>query len=446
MIVLEPSPLRFASSRAPGAGGRPDRRAASPSDWHAPAAGARSVIRLGGGLASLLCLLLAACPAEEPLPCGEACEPSAGGSGGSAGAGGTGGTGGLGAVEFLAAPTVRVPSATVAVVEFSATRLAEATLSAGPAGEQPTRTQAAAATTFQVVLGGLSPGTAHELTVELRAPGGATSATESLSFTTPEAGAPLRILFDAAHGEDAGNADWLLDEPGAAVPSPPDPGGPEDWAGAYSSFGYELYRTGRFELRSNPRGVELTAGSLAGVAVLVIPEANRLLPAAEAEAIWEFVRGGGGLLLLGNHAGSDRDGDGQDGADVADALLAAAPELGIRLVKNDIEREDPTTALGEHLLLRGPSAPVRALSFFDATELTVEAPAVELARRARTEPGTGVLAAAVSLGTGRVVVVGDSAGADDGTGHPGNTLFNGWNDYDNGEFYVNCVSWLAGEL
>ena len=51
-----------------------------------------------------------------------------------------------------------------------------------------------------------------------------------------------------------------------------------------------------------------------------------------------------------------------------------------------------------------------------------------------------------TLGEGRVVVIGDSAGADDGTGWPQDNLFDGWSDHDNAAFYLNGVSWLAGEI
>ena len=43
------------------------------------------------------------------------------------------------------------------------------------------------------------------------------------------------------------------------------------------------------------------------------------------------------------------------------------------------------------------------------------------------------------------MIVGDSAGLDDGTGHSNNELFDGWTDFDNQRFYPNVVSWLARE-
>src|ERR1700730_4846845 len=41
---------------------------------------------------------------------------------------------------------------------------------------------------------------------------------------------------------------------------------------------------------------------------------------------------------------------------------------------------------------------------------------------------TGAFITTSTFGSGRVAIWGDSSPIDDGTGQPGNTLFNGWND------------------
>lgn len=365
-----------------------------------------------------------------------------GGAGGSSGgAGGGGGT--ADTLTFELPPTAEALVSEVVTVRARANRpaLARVTLSGGASGQQDFGSPRQE---FEVVFGGLAPGEAHLVTFSLQdSQDAGLRATAEVAFTTPAATAARVVLFDAAHGEDAGNADWLVDEPGSTRPSPDEPSGPEDWAGAYSSFGYALWSTGRFEIRTNPRGRALDAGALAGVDVLVLPEANERFSAAELDAIWAFVRAGGGLLAIGNHAGSDRDFDGYDGADVLDLLLADAPEIGVRAAKDDINREAPTTKLGDHPTLRGPFGRVASLGFYDATTLLLEGTVATPV--ASTSNGAGVLIAALPLGQGRVVIVGDSAGIDDGTGHGNNELFDGWTDFDNQRFYPNAVSWLAGE-
>ena len=63
--------------------------------------------------------------------------------------------------------------------------------------------------------------------------------------------------------------------------------------------------------------------------------------------------------------------------------------------------------------------------------------------------GGGVKAFASEAGTfgaGKVAVWGDSSAIDDGTGQPGNNLFNGWNDPagTDAALALNATAWLAG--
>jgi hypothetical protein len=49
----------------------------------------------------------------------------------------------------------------------------------------------------------------------------------------------------------------------------------------------------------------------------------------------------------------------------------------------------------------------------------------------------------IAYGTGRVFLLGDSSPTDDGTGAPGNTLFNGWGVYSHANLLVNASLWAA---
>src|SRR5206468_5542046 len=59
---------------------------------------------------------------------------------------------------------------------------------------------------------------------------------------------------------------------------------------------------------------------------------------------------------------------------------------------------------------------------------------------------TGAFFTTSTFGSGRVAVWGDSSAIDDGTGQPGNTLFNGWNDPagTDAALGLNATAWLAG--
>ena len=50
------------------------------------------------------------------------------------------------------------------------------------------------------------------------------------------------------------------------------------------------------------------------------------------------------------------------------------------------------------------------------------------------------------LGAGRFAALGDSSLYDDGTGTPGDTLYDGWDSYSDATLAVNTVMWLAGDL
>ena len=75
-------------------------------------------------------------------------------------------------------------------------------------------------TEHRVLLQMLEPATTYEIRV-----GDDTGFTGTISETTPASpGGPFQVLFDAAHGEDAGNADWVIDDnfPAPSPASDPD--------------------------------------------------------------------------------------------------------------------------------------------------------------------------------------------------------------------------------
>ena len=53
--------------------------------------------------------------------------------------------------------------------------------------------------------------------------------------------------------------------------------------------------------------------------------------------------------------------------------------------------------------------------------------------------------ACAAYGKGRVVVLGDSSPAEDGTGDPNDKLYIGWAKYDNGKLIGNATIWLMND-
>ena len=178
-----------------------------------------------------------------------------------------------------------------------------------------------------------------------------------------------RVLFDARHGQTAGNADWIVDADSSQqiwsdyrcarlghhhsaqrFPTPPQatigPDTPETvWSGGISAWAVDLVQDALDPARGRDWTIEqypwdapeLTFGDpmnpqdLASYDVLVLCEPNVLFTDGEAQAIREFVASGGGLFLCADHETSDRNCSG-GGAELHDS-----PFILNRLMRTDVE-------------------------------------------------------------------------------------------------------------
>ena len=276
------------------------------------------------------------------------------------------------------------------------------------------------------------------------------------AIDAPAATLPIRVLFDNTKAEQAGNADWVVDT-GGRYPLPEHPTREDAWTGGVSSWGYELHRTTRYLVEQLPPTARITFGDVANdqdlsrYAVYVIPEPNSRFSAAESAAIVAFVRAGGGLFIVGNHRGADRNNDGIDPPTVWNELFTATGNpFGIRFAVDDITDSPDDNVLGDAAapVLHGPFGHVAATTYYDGSTMIVD-PAANATvqaliwRRGAARGTTGVTLAVARLGAGRVVAIGDSSPADDGTG--AGSLQDGWNDPrgDNRELFLNGTAWLA---
>ena len=304
-----------------------------------------------------------------------------------------------------------------------------------------------------------------------QAPGdspGDSSGDSSGEARTPSA--LTRVLFDAAHGQTAGNADWVIS---TSMPDPlgedPDPQDEGDWTGALSTWGVALAAyADLYRVASNPPGRPLTYGEagngldLAKVEVLVLPEPNRALSAAEMRAVVAFVSGGGGLFLIVDHADSDRDNDGIDSVGVAGRLLAAFADQGLPtglvVAEADIDYENTDNladGAADHPVVDGAWGRAESSILRGGTTIDLEsssnAAAACLLYRDGVDPSgdTGCFLARSEVGGsdgGRILVWGDSSPVDDGTGDPGDRLYANFSDpRDTNEAWaLNGTDWLAG--
>lgn len=271
-----------------------------------------------------------------------------------------------------------------------------------------------------------------------------------------------RILFDNAHAETAGNADWIIST------SQPDPLGQDstpsaetDWTGALSSWGVALQKAGGYSQKTLPSGSSLSYGGssatdLSNFDTLVLPEPNTMFTSAEKTAIMNFVKNGGGLFMISDHTGADRNNDGYDAVEIFNDLMSnnsvdSTDPFGFSVDTLSIGSDHPA-AISDSTdpVLHGAFGTVTKSLIASGTTATLKPadnPAVKgLLYRTGYSGNTGAFFATSTFGSGRVAFWGDSSPIDDGTGQSGNTLYDGWNDSTatNAPLALNATAWLAG--
>lgn len=286
------------------------------------------------------------------------------------------------------------------------------------------------------------------------------------------------VLFDAAHAQTAGNADWTLDEDSCGIaqrlPTPDQSGitsatAETFWSGGMSAFGVDMVKKG-FHVESLPVGARISFGDatngqdLTHYNVFVMPEPNVRLTAAEIAAIRSFVQNGGGLFMIADHAGADRNNDGWDAAGIFNDLMGSPSIFGITFGDNstntttdwfdDHPDHNYTTDTTSPIIWTGtfgvPSS-TKGLGLFGSTSMTLSTTANPNVKghvwksTGTHDTATLVTFATSTYGTGRVAAVGDSSTAEDATNGCGHTTFLGYNDpsYDNGLIIANAISWLT---
>lgn len=241
--------------------------------------------------------------------------------------------------------------------------------------------------------------------------------------------APL-ILFDAAHAQTAGNADWVI-------------GSEPDWVGGYSTFA-EILRKAGYRTSSLP--TEITDRALEGVSVLVLPEPNNRYTPAEIRAILSFVKNGGGLFLIADHTSSDRDHDGIDSVGVFNEF---APDAFHIRFNTDFINSHPIAIPADAKIIHTPGRPVRRFGFWAGSSIYPGRRAKALL--AMTDDlGRRALLAVSRYGKGKIFGIGDSSPFEDNTGNPRpgggpKKLHDDIHDpnYDIANFTLNVFAWLA---
>ena len=220
----------------------------------------------------------------------------------------------------------------------------------------------------------------------------------------------VKVLFDATKAETAGGADWILDADAPCsgrvsfpqqLPTPDqatitDTDTESAWSGAFSNWGIDLVQRRftpghafEYVVETLPADGAITFGDgdnpqdLANYDILILAEPNSLFTTAEKNAIAAFVQNGGGLFLIADHAGDDRNNDGWDCPEVLNDLEATLG-LGIHFQElgeaNNTVSQDPATAFmtdwsTESPILNGPfgsASTSRGFAFHGSTTMVLD--------------------------------------------------------------------------
>jgi len=218
------------------------------------------------------------------------------------------------------------------------------------------------------------------------------------------------VLFDEAHGQGAGNADWTIK------------GGFSDFADDIIELGYKVYSATE----------KISSEYLDNFDVLILPEPNKPYDKAEIEAFEDFVNNGGGIFLISDHGGADRNGNGWDAVRVFNVF---SPDFfGIKFNSDDLERFEING------ILKSPfTENVNSIAVWNGCSIEVMDENAEIA----AELDGNAFVVYGTAGNGKFVAIGDSSPFDDGVGATGKMLYNGYFMHDIQIFSMNVVNWLA---
>ncbi len=242
----------------------------------------------------------------------------------------------------------------------------------------------------------------------------------------PVSGKNGDVLFDDIHLQSVGNADWTVE------------GAYSDAADLLRRNGYNVFSVSQLQTDRS----SITCEMLKRFDVFIIPEPNLVYEKKEIQAVLKYVDQGGGLMMIADHGGSDRNFDGYDSCLILNEIAghagfvfngdthSAAPVKGCRVpghpLLRHVERVGAWGAASISIICRDGS--VRPAMGFSIEE----------------ENAFYLISA--SYGQGNITAIGDSSPFDDGTGKPYKNLHDSFNSmlFDHGQLFYNMVAVAQG--
>ncbi len=284
-----------------------------------------------------------------------------------------------------------------------------------------------------------------------------------------------KVLFDNAHAQTAGAADWVID------------GGFSDFANALANDGYYVK-----ELRKSGA---ITYADLSGYDVFVIAEPNVPFKTSEQAAMKQYVENGGSIFFIGDHYNADRNKNRWDGSEVINGYRRGAwedPAKGMSTEeRNSAAMKDVVSSdwLSDNFGVRfrynalgdinannivapdqafGITQGVSSFAMHAGSTLAITDPSkakgiVYLPQTKDAWPNAvdqgvyngggvaeGPYVAVSKVGAGKAAFVGDSSPVEDATPKylreetgAKKTTYDGFKEVDDGKLLVNAVNWLS---
>jgi hypothetical protein len=295
----------------------------------------------------------------------------------------------------------------------------------------------------------------------------------------------VKILFDCTKAETASNADWVIDADlhnidwestdviGTGTASNPQryptpaqstvtSSTPENyWEGALSAWGIDCVKYG-YEVETLTPHDSITYGNtthaqdLMNYKVYVVDEPNIKFTIAERTAIINFVKNGGGLMMISDHNNSDRNNDGWDSPNIWNNMMDTIAPVNPFGITFDLDYFSPAStnvSTNTHdSLTNGPYGAVTQLTFSGATIMHIWPNINSTATGDIWMDGVSqsshdsIMFAHAHFGAGKVAAISDSSPEDDGTGNPACSLYVQYTTGDGGsdrKLFMNAIIWLA---
>ena len=306
----------------------------------------------------------------------------------------------------------------------------------------------------------------------------------------------IKILFDATKAETAGSAEWVIDadkfnlywsktgtvsttgnnanaqrlpvpDQSLVTSSTPD----TFWTGALSSWAIDCVKKGYY-VETLPYNGKITYGDktnvqdLSNYKIYVICEPNILFTAVEKTAILNFVKNGGSLFIISDHAGSDRNNDGNDSPTIWNDLFTNngivknpfgisfyATNPNVKVYPSDITEVSTNVTKTTNPITNGTFGTVKKFSYSAGTTMLLDTAANNTVKgvifaNESTSTLDGAMVVYARYGKGKIVATGDSSPVDDGTGSSAATLYKSYSGDsrvgDNHRYmFMNSIIWLG---